>query len=181
LVNEWTVKGSEDDMIDAIEGTTDVAGSQIYNPENTAFVLDAHAWQESPIDPKGKPSQKIIAARGYACYRPSRRIKKNPPVIERIVLGNALFGAGDGRRRAFASPNCPMGAEEIKCWPNNKWGDPDKRSDYSHGCDASTYFLYRFFPRLVQSQSRRRFRYYSVNSTTARDRDLAAGGWPDEL
>lgn len=169
LVRAWSVKGSEDDLLDAIEAA-EYDGEQIWTPENTGLVIDASAWFQNPERTKGKKSQEILAARGWKCFRPAKRMKKNPLVVERVVLANALFRSSDGRSRAFCSPECTEGAEEIKNWPNTKWGSPDTKSDYSHGCDASTYVLYRFFPRLERQQ---RFTYQTgAIPATDRQREL---------
>lgn len=133
------VVGTEDDLVDAWEA----AG---FDPDRCALIIDASGWWQDAERTKGKASVDVFKRRGWRwCFRPDKKLKKNPPVSERIMAMNARLCAA-GKRRTFSVPENLELNQALKMWENRN-GQPNKRSDFAHYGDASSYVQIRFFPR----------------------------------
>lgn len=146
---ELLAEGTEHDLCDAL----DAAGFQ---PDRTAIVCDASGWWQDDERTKGRASTEVLRQRGWRfLFRPDKLLKKNPPVIERVLATNARFCSSTGVRRAFSVPENVQLNRAVKLWENRN-GAPHKRSDFAHLCDAASYLQWRFFPRRMKTKP---FRY----------------------
>lgn len=158
------VEGLEEELMEELEGRG-------YAKDETALVLDASAWWQDAERTKGKDSQERIRKCGWRwCYRPDRKMKKNPDIVARAQCGNARFRDANGKRHAFSDPSNRGLNEALKLW-ENRGGVPYRRSIYAHLCDAATYPLWRLWPR--RSVKRQRFQYERVERERSElERDL---------
>lgn len=190
LVDEFTPDdASEDDLLDALEGGSRWTpagrlvddgyrgwvepGDDPANPVHCAVVMDASAWWQDGEHAKGKASDKRLRARRWTfLYRPhvdeqGVERKKNPDVVERVKLGNAMLKNAGGRRRWFVARHCSTSANELRQY-ENRHGIPYSRSPFSHGCDAATYVLFRFWG-LPRSKKKKPPTYDRVRMSTRAD------------
>jgi len=71
---------------------------------------------------------------------------KNPRVSNRISSVNAMFCNARDERKAFVnSKQCPVLVKSIE-QQKYKNGEPDKKHDLDHPCDALGYFVWYRFP-----------------------------------
>lgn len=159
----FTVVGLEEDLCDALEG----AGFQ---PDETAAVCDASGdWQDAERT-KGRSSFDRLRKRGWRnLYKPVSGSEKNPEIVERVKCAKARIRSGEGKRRAFSTPDNVQLNHAMKLW-ENRHGVPFRRSRHAHLCDTATYLICRFWPRRTQET---RVEYEKVTRTkSARERDL---------
>lgn len=150
--DELTVDGTEDDLCDALE-------AKGYEPDRTALICDASGWWQDAERKKGRSSVEIMKRRGWKhCYKPDRKMEKNPLIVERVLAANARFCSSEQRpdgavgvRRAFVVPGCVTLCRAMKFWENRN-GVPHRRSEFAHHGDALTYVEWRFFPRRTKSK-----------------------------
>jgi hypothetical protein len=119
-----------------------------YDPKHVALIVDASgAWQRIERKERKIPSFDLFRALGWPwCYKPDDDAERNPPIIERVKCANALFLSAHGKRRVFSVPENVLTNEAIKMWENRS-GQPYRKSEFAHLCDAATYPLFRFYPR----------------------------------
>lgn len=166
----WTPQGRLDD--DGYRGWTEDADSPA-SPVHCAVVMDASAWWQDGEHSKGKSSDKKLRARRWTfLYRPqvdekNVEKKRNPDVVERVKLGNGMLKAHAGRRRFFVARHCSTSADELRRYENRN-GIPYSRSPFSHGCDAATYVLFRFWG-LPKAPKKRAPTYDRVRTSTRVD------------
>lgn len=114
-------------------------------PVHCAGVLDASAWWQDGAHSKGRTSDQVLRSRRWGeLYKPQKGSDRNPDIVERCKVGNALLKAASGRRRLFVAKHCTRTAEALRSW-EMRHGAPYRRSDFAHLCDAVTYVVYRFF------------------------------------
>lgn len=119
---------------------------EIAPPEVSIVIADASgAWQDTARK-RGRSSWDYFKARGYHVVYPDRKSKRNPPIEERVKLGNARLCNAQGERRYFVHPRCKKTAEALRKWEVRN-GKPYMRSKYAHFCAAATYPLVRFYWR----------------------------------
>jgi hypothetical protein len=124
-------------------------GDSEHAPAHCAVVMDASAWWQDGAHTKGRQSDRVLAARRWThCHRPRPEPEKrnNPEISERVKVTNARLKNANGRRRMFSCHHCEVANRAMGRWENSKTtGQPNRRSDYAHVCDAISYVVYRFF------------------------------------
>jgi hypothetical protein len=176
LVDEAVVEGTEDDLVDYLE-------AKGYEPATTAIVADASAeWQRTKRDgtqvkwvTSGGGSWDCLRRRGWRnIYTPDRRMKRNPPIIERVQATNARMCSARRSeapyRRLFSVPENRQTNAALNSWENRS-GVPYRRSEFAHLCDAVSYPVWRFFPRVLASASVTYKRIKRKRSERERDLD----------
>lgn len=124
------------------------------DPKTTILVPDASgAWQDGKHSGDGNSYDILKSLDWRRIYRPDKREKRNPPVLERLKNDNRLFCAEDGSHTVFIDQDlCPTLYESVKNW-RRKNGFPDKRSKWAHACDAMSYLNWRCYPRKIVSRA----------------------------
>lgn len=144
IVDEVLVEqGLEDDLVDALESHgRGWSGAD-------AVVADASGeWQDAERT-KGRSSWDVLRRRGWRkLYMPDGNSKKNPPVLERLAVGNSLLKSADQVRKLRVDPRCIHTIRSMRLWENRN-GAPNRRSEHAHIADTWTYPCYRLFPRRV--------------------------------
>ena len=141
VIDEAVVaEADEDDLIDALE-------DKGYDPLHSAVIGDASGeWQDAERT-RGRGSFDWFRKRGWKfIYPPDSKMSKNPDIVERCKVGNALLKSHSGRRRLFFLPSCTQTIRAMKLWEMRN-GAAHRRSEFAHQCDAVTYACWRFFPR----------------------------------
>lgn len=171
----WIVDGvlvedaNEDELLDALErldrwtpsGRVEGQGYRGWieptddknAPVHCAVVMDASAWWQDSEHNPGKKSNLLLAARRWTfCYRPQKDSKRNPAIAERVKVTNARLKEADrpggvlGRRRMFSCPHNLEINTAMAQWENVKsTGQPSRKSEFAHACDAVSYVVYRVF------------------------------------
>jgi hypothetical protein len=132
-------QGLEDDLVDALEAHGHTGAD--------AVVADASGeWQDAERT-KGRSSWDVLRRRGWRkLFMPDEMSKRNPPIMERIAVGNSLLKSADGKRKLRIDPRCIHTARSVRLWENRN-GAPNRRSEHAHIADCWTYPAYRLFPR----------------------------------
>lgn len=138
-------------------------GEAGYEPSRTLIVCDAsgryqHSRRRSvdapPPDWKGRGSFDIIRGEGYRrIVPPSRRMKKNPEIVDRARAFTSLIATAVGVRRLFADPElAPKTCGAIRDW-RTVHGTPSRSQQAAHLGDAASYPIVRLFPRILRSDA----------------------------
>lgn len=115
-------------------------------PVHCACVMDASGFYQDGEHRVNRTSEKWLRARGWIhLFPPEKNSDRNPPIVERVRVGNALLATSDGRHRLFVARHCKRTAEALKRYENTKFGAPNRRSEYAHIFDAVTYMAYRLY------------------------------------
>lgn len=129
-----------------------------YSKERTLLVLDASAWWQDAEHTKGKASEKILRGLGWKhIVRPDRKMKRNPPIAERIKAAATLIqpvqmvNEKPVKRppRLFCDPRLKELIEVFRKWEVKPNGIP-KHGKHSHLGDAATYPIWLLFPRRIR-------------------------------
>lgn len=138
-------QGTEKDLVMAMEAKGHTAADPI--------IADASGeWQDSERV-KGRASFDILRQLGWRkLYLPDANSRRNPPLMERLAVGNSLLRSASGRRKLRIDPRCIATIRSVKLWENRN-GAPNRRSDYAHAADHWTYPCFRLFPRRIPSPS----------------------------
>lgn len=127
----------EDGLIDALEDMG-------LDPATTAVICDASGLTSQDTPRSGRTSGEWFRARGWRyLFFPDPERHKNPDVIERCKLGNALLRSHAGHRRLFSAPENVHVNRAMKLW-EIKHMAPYRKSKWAHACDAVTYPCWRF-------------------------------------
>lgn len=132
-----------------------------YDPRSTLIVCDASGqYQHSrrrvadapPPKWSGKGSFEIIIGAGWRrIVPPSRRMAKNPDIVDRIRAFTSMICTKMGVRRLFADPDlAPKSCKAIREW-KTVHGKPSRIQDVAHLGDGISYPLIRLFPRILRS------------------------------
>lgn len=132
-----------------------------YNPETTLIVCDASGmYQHSrrrttdqpPPEWHGRGSFDIIRARGWRrIVPPSRVMKKNPEIQDRVRAFTSMIATKAGNRRLFADPaRAPKSCKAIREW-KTLHGSPSRTQHEAHLGDGISYPIVRLFPRVLRS------------------------------
>lgn len=154
-VDSALIRGSEDELIDALEGP-----EHDYHPDEVLCVVDASAhWQGSetmakrgkvdkkPEQIRGRFSTEVMKQRGWRhIVKPDKAAERNPEITERVAAANARFCTADRKRHVFSDPTNLELNEALRKW-EIKNGVPYRRSDFAHLCDCVSYVLFRLYPR----------------------------------
>jgi hypothetical protein len=153
--DEVTVEGDENDLADELIGRGIV-------PADVFGVIDASGFWQDARRTKGGSSAETLRQRGFIHLRkPDRDMEKNPPVSERMKVGNgrlrAVIPDGAGgvagfRHYSFVAPHCVETAKALAKY-ELKRGRPDRYSPYAHISDAWSYPLWFFWPRKLRRKS----------------------------
>jgi len=155
IVGEVVLEGGDEaDWCDELE-------RRKFDPDSTLIVCDAsgryqHSRRRNADSPPptwtGKGSFEIIKNAGYRnIVPPSRRMKKNPDVIDRVRAFTSMISTASGKRRLFADRDqAPMCCKSIRDWPTVH-GKPSRSHEAAHLGDASSYPIVRLFPRILRS------------------------------
>lgn len=123
------------------------------DPLSTVLVPDASgAWQDGKHSGEGNSFDILRSLDWRRIFKPDKKEKRNPPILERIKNDNRLFESEDGTRLVIIDPDaCPVLFESVKKW-RRKNGFPDKRSQWAHACDGMSYLNWRAYPRKIVSR-----------------------------
>lgn len=132
-----------------------------YNPKRTLIVCDAsgryqHSRRRNADSPPprwtGQASFDLIKGAGFThIVPPSRRMDKNPAIVDRIRAFTSMICDRTGRRRLFADPElAPKSCRAIREW-KTVHGKPSRIQDVAHLGDGISYPLIRLFPRFLRS------------------------------
>lgn len=130
-------------------------------PGNTLIVGDASGqWQHSrrrtadspPPTWTGKGSFDVIRGEGWIhIVPPSRRLKKNPEITDRVRAFTSMVCQGPLTRRLFADPDeAPRSCKAIRDL-REVHGRPSKAQPEIHMFDGMSYPIVRLFPRILRS------------------------------
>lgn len=124
---------------------------------HAASVIDASGFFQDGDHNQGRTSDLYLKARRWTMlYPPQKDSDRNPAIVERMKLGNALIKNAGGQRRLFVARHCERTAEAFRNY-ENKNGVPNRRSQYAHIVDAVTYVAYRFLGRPKPKSSGTRY------------------------
>ncbi len=142
VVSEAIVKLSDEDgLIDALENLDIDMG---LDPARTAVICDASGLTSQDTARSGRTSGEWFRARGWRyLFYPDESMRRNPDVIERCKLGNALLKSHTGQRRLFSVPENEHINSAMKLWELKNMA-PYRKSRWAHACDAVTYPCWRF-------------------------------------
>jgi hypothetical protein len=85
----------------------------------------------------------ILKSYGFKVDAPN----KNPRVKDRVIAVNSLICNSSGERKYLINVDmCPVAAESLEQQVYGSNGEPDKKADKDHHCDAIGYFLNRKWP-----------------------------------
>lgn len=132
-----------------------------YDPARTLIVCDAsgryqHSRRRNVDSPPprwtGQASFDLIKGAGFRnIVPPSRRMDKNPAIVDRIRSFTSLICTKLGHRRLFADPErAPKSCHAIREW-RTVHGKPSRIQDVAHLGDGISYPLIRLFPRILRS------------------------------
>ncbi len=132
-----------------------------YNPKSTLIVCDAsgryqHSRRRNADSPPprwtGQASFDLIRGAGFwHIVPPSRRMDKNPAIVDRIRAFTSMIASKFGVRRLFADPElAPKSCKAIREW-KTVHGKPSRIQDVAHLGDGISYPLIRLFPRFLRS------------------------------
>lgn len=132
------------------------------DPVHCAVVMDASAWWQDGKHEKNRQSDRVLASRRWSwCYRPRFEPEKrnNPEISERVKTTNAQLKTKEGRRRLFSCAHNLDVNKAMRSWENNKFtGQPNRRSQFAHACDAVSYVVYRFFGKPKVRKTKHEYR-----------------------
>lgn len=83
----------------------------------------------------------ILAEYGIGNYSP----KANPPVRDRVAVGNSRLENGKGEVNVVIDPRCKGLIEDLERQCYNEKGEPDKANGNDHRPEAWSYPLHRIF------------------------------------
>lgn len=158
----------------AVEGTEDELADVVleagYDPDRTAWIVDASGWWQDAERTKGRGSVDMLKAKGFRfIFRPDRAAKRNPHIFERVQASNARFCSAAGDRRVYSVPESRELNTALASWENRN-GVPYRRSPYAHFSDALSYVIWRFWPRHTK---RRKLEFEKgERKRSQRERDL---------
>jgi len=109
------------------------------------FYPDASGGSRKSVD-ASKSDIALLQQAGYAI----RAHASNPAVKDRVLASNKAFESGKAKVNA---KNCPTAARCLEQLAYDDNGEPDKKSDFDHMCDAATYILAYEFP-IIKPMSR---------------------------
>lgn len=132
-----------------------------YKPARTLIVCDAsgryqHSRRRNIDSPPprwtGQGSFDLIRGAGFPkIVAPSRRMDKNPAIVDRIRSFTSMISTKAGPRRLFADPKlAPKVCNAIHNWKTVN-GKPSRTQDVAHLGDGISYPLIRLFPRILRS------------------------------
>lgn len=132
-----------------------------YDPERTLIVCDAsgryqHSRRRSTDSPPptwtGRGSFDLIRGAGFPrIVPPSRKLNKNPEIVDRVRAFTSMIANKFGVRRLFADPEtAPKSCKAIREWKTIN-GKPSRSQDVAHLGDGISYPLIRLFPRILRS------------------------------
>lgn len=132
-----------------------------YRPENTLIVGDASGryqhtrrsrFDQPPPTWSGRGSFDIIRSAGFPrIVPPSRHLKANPFVADRMRAFTSMVSTSFGLRRLFCDPvRAPRTAAAIRDW-RQVHGAPSRTQEAAHLGDGASYPIVRFFPRVLRS------------------------------
>ena len=138
VIDEAIVELSDEDgLVDALE---DIG----LDPATTAVIADASGDYQDVERTRGRSSWDWLRARGWRfLFHPDAHMKRNPDIVERCKLGNALLRSHAGMRRLFSLPQNEHINRAMKLWELRNMA-PYRRSKWAHACDAVTYPCWRF-------------------------------------
>lgn len=148
LVRVWRIENANEDQL------LDVLEADGFTAENSLAIADASGdWQTGAHDVKGKGSFDVFRRRRWRVLPPDPKQKRNPPIEERVLVGNTLWCSGTGKRRAFVVP-CPENEAALETLRKHELrnGRPSKHSDFGHLSDAISYPEYWLFPRMRRKE-----------------------------
>lgn len=150
-VDEVTVEGDEEDLARELIKRGVVPGEVI-------GVIDASGFWQDARRTKGGSSADWLRKHGFIHLRkPDREMEKNPPIHERMKVGNARLRAvvtneklevTGARHYSYVAPDCVETVKALAKW-ENKRGRPDRYSEHAHLGDAWSYPLWFLWPRKV--------------------------------
>lgn len=133
-------QGNEEDLVTALE-------RRGYSGEDICVIDASGEWQDTDRT-RGRASADVMRRRGWRrIYLPDAKMKRNPPIEERLAVTNGLFRDATGKRKGFVDPRAVELVRAFRLWQTRQGGAPSARSEYVHICDAATYPPYRVFPR----------------------------------
>ncbi len=146
--------GDEEDFCDAL-------AARGYRPESTLIVCDAsgryqhsrrRSMDQPPPEWHGRGSFDIIRAAGWPrIVPPSRIMKANPQIQDRVRAFTSMIATRTGLRRLFADPKAaPKACKAIREW-KTKHGTPSRTQHEAHLGDGVSYPIVRIFPRMLRS------------------------------
>jgi hypothetical protein len=146
--------GDEEDFCAALE-------EKGYRPESTLIVCDAsgryqhsrrRSMDQPPPEWHGRGSFDIIRAAGwYRIVPPSRIMKRNPEIQDRVRAFTSMICTRTGVRRLFADPKtAPKACKAIREW-KTLHGSPSRTQHEAHLGDGVSYPIVRLFPRVLRS------------------------------
>lgn len=138
VVDEAIVQLSDEDgLIDALEGIG-------LDPATTGVIADASGEYQDVARTRGRSSWDWFRARGWRfLFYPDASMKKNPDIVERCKVGNALLKSHADHRRLFSVPENRHINRAMKLWELRHMA-PYRKSKWAHACDAVTYPCWRF-------------------------------------
>jgi hypothetical protein len=83
----------------------------------------------------------ILAEYGIGSYSP----KANPPVRDRVAVGNSRLENGKGEVSIVIDPRCKGLIQDLERQCYDEKGDPDKTNGNDHRPEAWSYPLHRIF------------------------------------
>ena len=149
-----------------LEGGDEVAWSEaLYergiDPEHTLIICDASGqWQRADRtvtgrqpDGHGRNTFDVLRAHGWNRIKPpDRRQDRNPHIVDRVRSFTSMISSKSGRRRLFADPDeAPNTVQAIREWRTVN-GTASRTQHEAHLGDATSYPLFRFFPRILRSE-----------------------------
>ncbi len=132
-----------------------------YRPESTLIIGDASGryqhtrrskFDQPPPTWTGRGSFDIIKSAGFwRIVPPSRILKSNPAIQDRMRAFTSMVATTTGLRRLFCDPVlAPKTAKAIRDW-RQVHGTPSRTQDVAHLGDGASYPIARLFPRVLRS------------------------------
>jgi hypothetical protein len=155
IVDEAVLSGGDE------EAWCELLQDREIDPETTLIVCDAsgryqHSRRRTADSPPpgwtGKGSFDLVKRSGYRkIVPPSRRLKKNPDIVDRVRAFTSMVSTATGTRRLFIDRDrAPMTCKSMREWATVH-GKPSRSQEAAHLGDAASYPIVRLFPRILRS------------------------------